>query len=114
MGMVSADVSYAGIYKPDKSSPLYTPFLFESHHDLPPTYLQACELDPFRDGGLIYGRSLREVGVQTRVSNHSGLPHAFWAAFPDMPPTKRWIEDTVAGMSWLLKDDQQPGMDSRL
>ena len=94
-----------GLLKPDRSSPMYTPFLFESHAGLPPMYVQACGLDPFRDGCLIYIRLLGKVGVKNRLDLYDGLPHSFWTAYPSLCAAKRWLKDTLKGVEWLLISD---------
>ena len=93
------------LYQPDLSSALYTPFLFRSHVGHPSAYLQACGLDPFRDGTLIYDHLLRKAGTRTKIDIYAGVPHGFWAVFPSLSARRRWAQDTVNGVEWLLKND---------
>ncbi|KAK8056556.1 hypothetical protein PG993_001783 [Apiospora rasikravindrae] len=104
-----AEVGMRMLLKVDTESPLFVPFLFgeksaRGHRDLPPAYLQICGLDPLRDEGLIYERVLREeAGVCTRLDLYPGLGHYFWTNFPRLEASLRFVEDTVQGVKWLLK-----------
>ncbi|KAK8021211.1 hypothetical protein PG990_006349 [Apiospora arundinis] len=97
------------VLKVDTESPLFVPFLFgerspRGHRDLPAAYLQVCGLDPLRDEGLIYERVLREeAGVRTRLDLYPGLGHYFWTNFPRLEASRRFVEDTVQGVKWLLE-----------
>ena len=94
------------IYQPDRASPLYSPLLFESFNGLPRTYLQACGLDPYRDGCKIYETLVREAGGETRMDIYDGLPHAFWVPYPNISATKKWLNDSVTGIAWLLRSGE--------
>ena len=51
-----------------RSDPLFSPMLFESHKDLPPSYFQICGQDPLRDEALIFERIMREdLDIETKV-----------------------------------------------
>ncbi|KAK7965050.1 Lipase 2 [Apiospora saccharicola] len=96
----------------DPESPLFVPFLFgercpRGHRDLPPAYLQVCGLDPLRDEALVYERILREeAGVRTRLDLYKGLGHYFWTNFPRLEAGRRFVEDTVQGVKWLLEQQR--------
>ncbi|KFY25297.1 hypothetical protein V491_01824 [Pseudogymnoascus sp. VKM F-3775] len=89
-------------YNPDPKSPLYSALLWPSGHaDLTPTYFQVGEFDVVRDDGIIYERVLREAGVKTKIDTYP-VPHAFQGVFPELPIVKRYNDDMVAGIRWLL------------
>jgi acetyl esterase/lipase len=71
---------------------------------LPPSYLQVCGADPLRDEALIYERVLREEeGLATKVDVYPGLPHGFWSVFPTIESSKKFVEESVKGVQWLLE-----------
>lgn len=90
-------------YKPDPTSRLAYALLHDDHSNLPRTYFQACGMDPSRDDSIIYEEVLRESGVPTRMDMYAGLPHAFWAFLPHLDSTKKYEQDLVDGVAWLLK-----------
>ena len=92
-------------YQPDLKSTLYNVFADPHNFDgLPPTFFQVCGLDPLRDEALLYERLLREQhGTKTLLKVYPGLPHAFWSGFPTLDVSKRFIEETMEGVKWLLE-----------
>ena len=92
----------AGFANYDAKSPLLTPFFFDSHKDVSPTYVQVAGIDPWRDGGVIYAEELSEVGVQTRLDVYKGLPHCWWTTFPMITPCRTRVNDMIKGFEWLL------------
>ncbi|KAK7908312.1 lipase 2 [Apiospora marii] len=105
-----AELGLRLLLRADPDSPLFVPFLFgerspRGHRGLPPTYLQVCGLDPLRDEALIYERILREeADVRTRLDLYAGLGHYFWTNFPRLEASRRFVEDTVRGVKWLLEE----------
>ncbi|KAF8583008.1 hypothetical protein K439DRAFT_1617814 [Ramaria rubella] len=88
---------------PDLTSADVAPLLATSHKELPPTYFQICGLDPLRDEAFLYDKILRENEVPTKVAVYSGLQHVFWIVEPLMSSSKRFREDTLDGIKWLLE-----------
>jgi len=59
-------------------------------------------MDPLRDEGIVFERRLRENGTKTKIDIYSGVPHGFWTVFPTMNLSKKFVQDTVKGVEWLL------------
>lgn len=89
----------------ERGSELFSPLLFKTGHaGLPPSYFQICGQDPLRDEALIYERVLREEeGLKTKVNVYPGLPHGFWSIFPTIESSKKFVEESVEGVKWLLE-----------
>lgn len=98
----------AEIARVDHSSNMLTPFLFESHADLPPVYVQVCGLDPWRDGGLLYAEEVEKDNRAGwgKCDVYPGLPHCWWSVYPMVSKTKQWVEDLVKGVDWVLMHSQ--------
>jgi acetyl esterase/lipase len=57
--------------------------------DLPPTYIDVGELDPFRDEDIDYAVSLLAAGVQCELHVTPGAFHGSEMAVPDAPSSRR-------------------------
>ncbi|KAK3714226.1 hypothetical protein LTR37_008028 [Vermiconidia calcicola] len=90
--------------KPDVASSLFSPLLHMNLKNLPPAFFQLGGLDPLRDEALIYERVLREENrVPTKLNVYDGFGHMFWTNWPTMPRSKEFVDDTLAGVKWLLE-----------
>ncbi|KAJ7580074.1 Alpha/Beta hydrolase protein [Mycena floridula] len=85
------------------TDPEVSPLLFPSLKGLPPTYLQVCGQDPFRDEGLLYERLLREQGVSTKIDIYPGVQHGFHYFFPKVKQAVKYDQDFRQGILWLLQ-----------
>ncbi len=95
-------------YNPAPDNPLFSSLFWPSGHKaFPPTHFQVCGLDPVRDDRFIFEEVLRtECNVRTKLDFYPGVPHAFNAGFPDLEFSKKFVNDAVAGFSWLLANKQ--------
>lgn len=94
----------AYVLKQDKNSPLWDPFNHPNgHKGVAKAFFQVAGVDPLRDEGVLYDRVLREAGVLTRFELYNGFGHMFWANYPEMEASKKFVADTLVGMKWLLE-----------
>lgn len=99
---------------PHWRSPLLTPFNFPNHSDIPPTYIQLCGMDPWRDSGRIYGEELERAGGVVKADVYAGLPHCWWTTYPMLKVSELWMGDVLKGMGWLLQDSDGNSKHARL
>ncbi|GIZ38363.1 hypothetical protein CKM354_000178200 [Cercospora kikuchii] len=96
-------VTAYSFYKPNQSSQLFSPLLWESgHQGLPKTQLHVYGLDPLRDDSLLYARELAKAGVDTRVDVYPGVPHGFDFDAPQLQQAAKFREDRQKAFQWLL------------
>ncbi|MES2094459.1 MAG: alpha/beta hydrolase fold domain-containing protein [Actinomycetota bacterium] len=96
------------LYDPDRanhSNPLAWPYFasVEDLRGLPPHAISANELDPCRDEGLAYARTLRAAGVPVQERLVAGVCHfgdtLFAAALPDVyAESVRHVRDFARGL----------------
>lgn len=60
-------------------------------------------MDPLRDEAIIFERRLKEHGTATKIDIYPGVPHGFQSFFPTISLSKQFMEDTLKGVAWLLK-----------
>lgn len=69
----------------DPADPLVSPVKRVDLTGLPPALVVTGEYDPLRDEGELYGRRLREAGVDATVSRYEGAGHGFVQHFSWIP-----------------------------
>ena len=89
----------------DRKDPLFSPWLWKTgHSNLPPSYFMICGQDPLRDEALLFERLMREEeGIKTNVEVYPGQPHGFHSVAPWMKASQKFVDDSVKGVEWLLK-----------
>ncbi|MFD5660372.1 alpha/beta hydrolase [Streptomyces hirsutus] len=78
----------------DPADPLVSPIKRADLTGLPPALVVTGEYDPMRDVGELYGRRLREAGVEATVSRYEGAGHGFVQHFSWIPEYHRVFEET--------------------
>ena len=59
-------------------------------------------MDPLRAEGIIFEPGLRENDIKTKIDIYPSVSHGFWTVFPTMNLSKKFVQDTVKGVEWLL------------
>ncbi|GAB2809293.1 hypothetical protein GCM10022221_03310 [Actinocorallia aurea] len=80
----------------DPADPRVSPIKRADLSGLPKTLVITGELDPLRDEGELYGRRLKEAGVDATVSRYDGAGHGFVQHFFWLPEYHRAFEETAA------------------
>ncbi|KAF9701808.1 hypothetical protein EKO04_001002 [Ascochyta lentis] len=93
------------IYEPDLNSPLWDPFNHpKGFKGVAKAFFQVGGMDPLRDEAVLYQKRLAEDGVLTRSELYRGYGHMFWTNYPELEESKKFVEDTLKGVKWLLED----------
>ena len=94
----------------DPDDPLVSPIKRQDLSGLPPALIITAEYDPLRDEGELYGRRLREAGVEASVSRYAGANHGFVANFSWIPEFYGAIEETAAFLGGNAGPNGYPGL----
>uniref|UniRef100_A0AAU3H5X2 Alpha/beta hydrolase n=1 Tax=Streptomyces sp. NBC_01401 TaxID=2903854 RepID=A0AAU3H5X2_9ACTN len=78
----------------DPADPLVSPVKRADLTGLPPALVVTAEHDPLRDEGELYGRRLREAGVDATVSRYEGAGHGFVQHFSWIPEYHQVFAET--------------------
>lgn len=79
----------------DPAYPLVSPIKRADLTGLPPALIVTAEHDPMRDEGELYGRRLREAGVDAVVDRYEGANHGFVQHFSWIPEYQRVFAETA-------------------
>ena len=79
----------------DPDDPLVSPVKRADLAGLPPALIVTAEHDPLRDEGELYGRRLREAGVDATVRRYAGAGHGFVQHFSWIPELARVYRETA-------------------
>ena len=60
-------------------------------------------MDPARDSTLVLEQVYSDAGIPTKLDIYPGLPHGFWAVFPQLKAAAKHKKDTLEGFKWLLE-----------
>ncbi|WP_016910167.1 alpha/beta hydrolase [Streptomyces xiaopingdaonensis] len=78
----------------DPADPRVSPIKRADLSGLPPALVVTAEYDPMRDEGELYGRRLREAGVEATVSRYEGANHGFVQNFSRIPEFHQVFTET--------------------
>ncbi|KAF4471214.1 AB hydrolase superfamily [Fusarium albosuccineum] len=104
-GLTRKSIDYfAGKYGAPPEDKRLSPLLFDSHAGIAKkAYFAICGWDPRRDEAVLLDQLLQEEGLSTKKHIYQGLPHGFWTTCPDLPVSKKWLEDLLEGMRWMIE-----------
>ncbi len=75
---------YADLYRGDVDlsdiSPEISPLKAKDFRNLPPAFIVTADVDPLRDDGMLYARSLKAAGVEAVWRNEPQLVHGYLRA----------------------------------
>jgi len=105
---------YADLSDCDTTSPLFTPLTLDDFSRLGPIYFQIARMDLWKDSALSYCDRLREAGSPVKVEVYPGVPHTWFAMYPQLSINRKWAQDLVHGVEWLLQAKKHASAYSRL
>ncbi len=76
--------------QPSDVSPYAAPARATDLSGLPPTYIEACALDPLRDENIAYATRLSQAGNVTELHVNPGTPHGFDQFYLGAPGVPFW------------------------
>lgn len=80
----------------DRSNPLGSPLLADSHANLAPAIVTVAGFDPLHDEGVAYAEKLQAAGVPTTLVRHNDLTHAWVTMVGVVPPARAAMDETCA------------------
>ncbi|OAL22062.1 hypothetical protein AYO20_11256 [Fonsecaea nubica] len=96
------NILYGQISQFDARDPYVTPLTQTDYSGLGPVFYQVAEMDIWRDSALCYCEKIKEAGGQVKVEVYPGVPHLWWSMYPQLSINRKWIQNLVNGVEWLL------------
>lgn len=76
---------------------------------MPPAIFGVAGLDPLRDEGLLYAKTLAEAGVPTDIRLFKGVPHGHRRFGDALKVSKAWDLCIEEGIAWTLNNPKASG-----
>jgi acetyl esterase/lipase len=80
-------------------SPVAAPARLTDYAGLAPAYIDAGDLDIFRDEAIAYAQNLARAGVPIELHVHPGVPHGWERFAPDSSSAKRAMADRARAVA---------------
>jgi len=71
-------------------------------------------MDLWKDSSIFYCNLVEQAGGQTKIDVYPGVPHVWYSIYPQLSINKKWAQDLVNGVAWLLKQEKEAQISSRL
>lgn len=98
----------------DPHSPLFTALSQTDYSRLGPVFYQVAGMDIWKDSAIFYCDQIRKAGDKVKVEIYPGVPHFWWSMYPQLSINQKWARDLVNGVDWLLKQNVDGRVSSRL
>ncbi|OQU99302.1 hypothetical protein CLAIMM_04950 [Cladophialophora immunda] len=105
---------YGKISNFDAHDPYVTPLTRTDYSGLGPVFYQVAEMDIWRDSALFYCNKIKEAGGQVKVEIYPGVPHLWWSMYPQLSINRKWIQNLMKGVEWLLSQTREAHIPSKL
>lgn len=97
----------ADVAQCDPDDPLLTPLRLTDFSRLGPIYYQVAGMDIWKDSAYFYSGLVEKAGGKVKLDFYPGVPHTWWAMYPQLSINKKWAKDLIDGVAWLLKEGSQ-------
>jgi acetyl esterase len=88
----------------DRNDPLLSPLRLTDASGLPPAMVCAAELDPLRDEGLAYAKTLAQSGAPVRVRRDAAVLHGYLSAAGAVPAAAEAVREAAAWIKHRIRE----------